>query len=345
MAAFETTANRVSGENPATPYPYDIAINRNGTAIVAAYMNETATTYGTIVRWVSDTVASLGQPSGSRMAVGAVSCDGMTIAGNSTEHAVGDGVVSGAPMRWTSTRGFETLARLPASSESQGGTYTVDSMTPDGATFNGTYSAPGEAARVVRWSSDAAQILFSLPDANSTLTAWSGDGTTLLGYDGASQAFLRTMTGPVQYLGVADVDSTRALSYDGTVATGFFPTQTASADDVGGFVWSSGQGVANLPLRSVAMSVTSDRVVHGYVAGTPDGVDLGEFIWDPTHGARDLRTILAGYGVTIPDSVHIIAPAAVSADHRVFVAVCMDDADVEYPPQLCRGIVPANAFD
>jgi hypothetical protein len=322
--------------------PIGIQLNRNGTAIVALFTTHQLEAggaeplvQGQLMRWVGDTISRLGQPSSEGLVPVAVDCAATTIAGR-TYHPTD-------PMRWSTTGGFATLPPAAPGSVTAGGQYEVMGVSPDGATAFGTYTVAGAPVVVLRWQGGAAETLFTLPDAGAKVTAFSRDGSTLLGETGAGQAFVRPLSGASSTLPFSGIENATAISADGAVVAGLFPAQSSDNQAVRAFVWSAGNGLQTLPEYTVITAITPNRVAVGYMTGSQPSADL-DLVWDANHGVRRLRDILASHGVTAPADVTLFSTHAISDDARVIVSYCSDASDPE-SMHLCRAVLPANAFD
>lgn len=197
---------------------------------------------------------------GTRGSAGGISGDGSVITGGF--------FADGGALRWTAASG---AVALPA--PAGWGYGTGNAITADGSMIAGTVFGERGNRRAFRWTAADGSMLLDLPAnlTGSDATAVSADGSTVVGwaYDArdVQHSFRWTAAAGLQTLGHLPG----------------FPTEPA------------------LSHTSRPAAVTGDgSIVVGSEGFSSLAVDLRAFIWDATHGMRNLKSVLEDdYGLDL----------------------------------------------
>lgn len=224
------------------------------------------------------------------------------VGSSSNASVLAAGATGATPLRWSETRGWETLG-VP-DEWSRG---ALNAASDDGSALVGHARRVinGVAERVPAvWREGQAPITLQLPqdwNPESAARSISGDGSTIVGYgvnqDGLLEAF--RWTEPTGAVGLGTIDDPNyvhsfasATSTDGDVVIGsafnglshrgFRWTATGGMEDIG-YIVENGTSTK-------AIDVSADgRVIVGWTGGS-----FGKaFLWDADHGMRDLRDVLS----------------------------------------------------
>jgi len=230
----------------------------------------------------------------------AVSADGSTIAGRSGSEA----------FRWTQAGAMQGLGVLAGATSSEASALSADGSTVVGSSSNWTGSSTTSTQEAFRWTeSGGMQGLGLLPGwAMSYASAVSADGSTVVGEGNCcgsaepGEAFRWTQAGGMQSLGFlpgADASTALGLSADGSVVGG---------NSLGGtffqeaFRWTQADGIQGLGVLaggtfSYVAAVSGDGST---IVGESDAGGQSEtFIWDATHGMRELDQVLTSLGLDL----------------------------------------------
>lgn len=284
--------------------------------------------------WSEQTgMVGLGVPAGSDSVEGfAVSNDGGRVIGFHAEQSVS---FSAEVFEWTSSGGIGVFDPFPANAVDR---IAVD-LSADGSTVVGAYrSAPFEPVIVYRW--DSGTLTEIVPSGFAG--AVSADGSVVVGNvfqnpNGPppfiKEAFLWTVDDGLTMLGYLPGGSGNSgatgVSADGTVVVG----QSANAPgDSEAFRWTESGGMVglgDLPGGDFASSATDTTADGSIVVGTsnvasaapPIVPDNDPFIWDATHGMRNLVDVLTddyGLGAELA-GWNLNSATAISDDGKVIV--------------------------
>jgi probable HAF family extracellular repeat protein len=202
-----------------------------------------------------------------------------------------------------------------------------------------------------RWTpADGMVGLGTLPESasrSSSAYGVSGDGSVVVG--GSGQAFRWTaQTGMV---GIGE------LTYGGTAGTAASADGAVVVGDSGrqAFRWTAETGMVSLgslpppdpfgSYRYEANGVSADgSLVVGTVeeiGDTPTDPPVLAWIWDQTHGMRDLQEVLTNdFGLDLP-GWDLVAATDISADGRVIVGWAWYEPAGEFPRRLgYRAVIP-----
>jgi probable HAF family extracellular repeat protein len=288
-------------------------VSADGSAVVGFSRSASG---GEAFRWTSaGGMVGLGDlPGGSFDSfAGGISANGSTIVGT------GNSASGNEAFRWTSATGMVGLGDLAGGSfESQA--YAISS---DGKTIVGSgVSASGQQATL--WSAGGPATAIS--GAGALAYGVSANGQVIVG-TAQNQAFRWTAATGVVGIGYLPSgypsSNAYAISGDGTtiVGQGF---RIGAGTPSEAFRWTSATGMVGLgdlpggTFYSYAWGVSGDGSV---IVGTGKSVIGDEaFLWDTTHGMRNLRDLLiSDYGVTNLTGWTLSAARAISEDGSTIV--------------------------
>lgn len=218
----------------------------------------------------------------------------------SSDGSVVVGVSAGGAFRWTAAGGMVGL-----------GAGTARDVSSDGSVVVGN-----SGGTAFRWTAGGG--LASLGDlaggaVSSSANSVSADGTVVAGMGtsaSGTEAFRWTAAGGMVGLGDLPGGSffsdARRIATDGSIV-GF----SSSAAGPEAFRWTSGSGMVGLGVVGVPFrrGISADGTV---VVGDFGGIM--PMIWDPTHGTRDLQSVLAPLVGTALDGWELTFAYAISAD-------------------------------
>jgi probable HAF family extracellular repeat protein len=312
------------GHLPGASNTEPLAISADGSTIVgyASYSNGSTQAF----RWTgAGGLQGLGYlPGAPGSRAFGVSGDGSVVIGTSNDR----------PFRWTSADGIQALSNLPG---------PMTAISADGLTIVGETEAFGGIVPF-RWTSaDGIQTL-SGGVGYDYASAVSSDGAVIVGAAG-DQAFRWTSADGMQRLGSLpggnSVSVAHAVNLDGSVVVG----QSYSASGREAFRWSSAGGMQGLgdlsggSFESAATSVSADgSIIVGYgTSGDANGNFHEPFIWDSTHGMRNLKDVLINdYGLDL--NRWLLNTAIISADGRTIVGQGSDLMGLQH--QLWIATIP-----
>lgn len=279
------------------------ALSADGTTIVGA--SESANSAYEAFRWTrSEGMIGLGDFDGGAFESHAygVSADGSTIVGTGTRSDRTEA------FRWTVATGMMGIGWLP-SDRPQSAAYGVSS---DGSVIVGRSIrevGDEQTCEAFRWAAaDGMVALGDLPGGVlwSEAYAVSGDGSIVAGrgtsIGGTWEAFRwenGAMGGLGDLPGGGSFSVANDISNDGSVVVGLSTSSLGNE----AFGWASGFGfvpLGDLPggaFWSSAHGVSADGSVivgHGFIAANPNASIARAFIWDQSHGMRDLQAFLEG---------------------------------------------------
>jgi probable HAF family extracellular repeat protein len=302
-----------------------IAVSADGSLVVGASGSASGTQEA--FRWTrAGGMVGLGDlPGGEFYSVAnSVSADGSVVAGYAT---VAPGTTVHQAFRWTAAGGMVGLGYLP------GGDYSLaNEISASGNAVVGFSDTSRGNFEAFRWTEAGGMVsLGMLPGhGGSAALGVSGDGTVVVGTSsvavgGAHLGFRWTPTGGMTPLaplaGDAQAQVSR-VSTDGLVTVGM----SEGTVDRHAVRWIA-NGIAQ-PLGLVS-GVTTGKAQQA-VSVSADGftivgiADTGAFVWDPSHGARDLKTVLTrDYGLNLT-GWNLTRPWDVSADGGTIVGVGTD---------------------
>lgn len=282
------------------------------------------------VRWSSDGGRALGRmasPFGGIAVAQAISGDGSVVVG------FGRGEQVGTPFwafAWDAVRGMVPLCPPPGEG-SIFGSY-ASGVSADGRVIVGASDGIGGGhLRAFRAALDREwQPIMSEP---SSASAVSGDGTVVVGIvhlQGVDRAFAWSEAAGMRLLDDLDGGIQSAIAYgvntDGTWIVG--GSSSGSSDPEYAYeavLWSStGKATAlgDLPggdYASEARGVSADGSVVVGLSTVAPSPRTAAFIWDATHGMRDLRRVLIDqYGLNL-DGWELSSALGISADGRTIV--------------------------
>lgn len=296
--------------------------------------------------WTNETgMVGLGMPLGSQDSFGtAVSNDGNTVVGL---HGEPPPIFSTRAMRWTNGGGAVDFDPFPVGAASR----FASGLSADGSTIVGDFQ-PDEFqdSAAYHWSGGTLTEI----DDSAGASAVSADGSVVVGTDliihdtppATNEAFIWTAVDGLTRLGYlpggSGSSSAAGVSADGQVVVGGSFNASGSYE---AFRWIEGGGMVGLGdlpggiFESLANDTTADgRIVVGSsivgLTTTPFGVgpDYDPFIWDATHGMRNLVDVLTyehGLGAELL-SWDLIEATAISDNGRVIIG---------------NGINPAGNFE
>ncbi len=252
-------------------------------------------------RWTSESgMVGLGHlPGDTGSSTDGVSADGSTIVGTSF------GASDQEAFRWTSSSGMVGLGHLP------GGTFSnAGAVSSNGTVVVGTSGIVSGGSEAFRWTSGSGMVgLGHLPGGTSSSAgAISADGSVIVGdsntASGNQEAFRWTSSSGMAGLGLlpgATFSVAYKVSVDGTVVVGDSGTGFGAGEP---FRWTSSTGMVGLgdlpggAFQSFVFGMSAD----GSVLVGSGNTDLGSeaFIWDETHGMRNLKNVLENdYGLDL----------------------------------------------
>ncbi|TWU22594.1 PEP-CTERM sorting domain-containing protein [Bythopirellula polymerisocia] len=308
------------------------SITRNLSADGKFVTGSSSTTNGTeAFLWTEETgMVGLGAPLGSQDSFGtAVSNDGSTVVGLHGE------LSSIRAMRWTAGGGPVDFDPFPVGAASR----LANGLSADGSTIVGGFQ-PGEFQNAIafHWSGGTLTQI----DDTAEASAVSADGSVVVGTDlilgtppATNEAFIWTAVDGLTRLGFlpggSGDSSATGISADGRVVVGAGNNSSGFAE---AFRWTEGGGMVGLGdlpggmFQSVASDTTADGgiVVGNSIVGlitSPLGVgpDFDPFIWDESHGMRNLVDVLTndyGLGSELADW-NLTDATAISDDGTVII--------------------------
>ena len=233
--------------------------------------------------------------------------------------------------RWSESAGVVRLGRL-AGNRSEA--YDVsDNGVIVGVSTSPNHMAGGEA---FRWAQAGGMVgLGALEPATggSEANAVSADGSVVVGSSAvgtSSRAFRWTAATGMVPFGDAQVYSATGISADGRVIVGTWRVGPSGSE---GFRWSDAEGFVGLgPWGRYPRGVSADgSVIVGQGFFGPGRVGESAFIWDGSHGMRDLNEVLVdelGLGPSLTGWKLTFA-TEVSPDGRFIVGVGTNPAGVQ----------------
>lgn len=210
--------------------------------------------------------------------------EGSSALGVSADGSVVVGAVpsqmAGEAFRWTPSSGAVGLGNLPSA---------ATDVSSDGSVVVGSSNYEAFRSEAFRWSQgNGMQLLGDLAGGSFVSHAWgvSGDGLVVVGYS-SSEASVAS--------GASDqVEAFRWISETGMQGLGFLP---------------------GLSTNSIAFDASAEFVV-GFNTSGPDTA----FLWDSTHGMRELQAVLIGLGLGAQLSGwNLEAASGISDDGRTIV--------------------------
>jgi uncharacterized membrane protein len=244
-------------------------------------------------------------PGFSKSSASGVSGNGSTIIGGSYVNPD-----DAQAFRWTSVDGMLSLG-FPT------GFFNEATINPDSGiaiSTDGSTIVSARGANAFRWTSAGGLQTLRFPQGVtfSSANGINADGSVFVGsYNGPGNlAFRWTSDGGFQHLGLPSGEfnpSASAVSADGSVVVGFNGTYA--------FRWTAeGTQILGDPrFYSAAMEVSGDGSI--LVGNSEDG----PFIWDATHGVRDIEQVLKGeYGLDLSGWT-LQSAAVISSDGRTIV--------------------------
>jgi len=272
------------------------AISADGSTVVGQGTSASAVQ---AFRWTQaggmENLGSLAGGTTTSSALG-TSADGSVVVGRSLSAS---GTQS---FRWTQAGGMVGLGDLP------GGPSSLLSLAQGSSGDGNVLAGAGQSASdggAYRWTQAGGMVdLGALPGESwSGATAISTDGGVIVGRSG-SEAFRWTEGGGMQglgdLLGGSNFSYAYAVSGDGQVVAGLANSGLGTE----AFRWLEGGamvGLGDLPggaYNSAAYATSQDgSVVVG--RGNYTGSDSDAFIWDDTHGMRELKQVLIDLGLDL----------------------------------------------
>jgi probable HAF family extracellular repeat protein len=252
-------------------------------------------------RWTQSTgMVSLG--SFTQSSASKISADGSTIVGGGDSKA----------FRWTQSGGMVILPSLSGATSSD-----ASGVSADGSVVAGT-----SGGQSFRWTQSAGTVGLGYLSGKTSSSTYSvsDDGSVVVGASGG-QAFRWTQSDGMQGLGYLSGDSSDSwahnVSPDGSVIVG-------TSGSVHSFRWTQSTGMVTLGNLS-GMNVTHPLAVSNYGSAIV-GASYNNstyvcyaFIWDSTHGIRNLKSVLqSDYGLTLSGWT-LVAAYGISADGNVIV--------------------------
>jgi uncharacterized membrane protein len=292
VATAQTASFRTLGDLPGG------LVASSATAVSADGMVVVGWSYGMsgpeAVRWTdAGGLQSLGT---STTYAFAASADGSVIVG----------YASGSAFRWTGSTGAQGLGTLPG-----GGSYSeARGVSGDGEIVVGI-ADPGDGTRAAyRWSAATGMQAFLTALGGSEAWGVSADGSAIVGIAGSDSYRFTPGTG-MQLVDPAS--QVFAVSADGSVVVG-------GDGACGALRWTPAGGVQCLG------ALPGQNSAYGTALAADGSVVVGwsrepyrSFIWDGTHGIRDLRDVLVtNYGLDLTGWTLDYA-FGISADGRVIV--------------------------
>ncbi|MBK8270786.1 MAG: PEP-CTERM sorting domain-containing protein [Planctomycetes bacterium] len=327
------------------------AVSADGSIVAGASCSYTMNDfcYSEAFVWQGGTMSPLGFPPDWNpipfSGIQAMSADGAMLAGSArSEEGTNE------PFRWENGV-FTSLGRIPGYGTNA---HLTNGMSDDGQRIVGWgYSASGELAQAWLWENGSMTGLGTLsgqPGSSSSASGISGDGSVIVGgSDGQAFRWVDgVMTGigflPPPFPGedVSLASYAAAASYDGSIIVGGSSAYDYSTDQSQGqaFRWSDGAmiGLGDLPGGDFASSATAVSADGSIIVGQGTA-STGEvaFIWDQSHGMRDLRELLVGdFGLDLTGwTLRYVSD--ISADGRVIVGTGINPAGDN---EAFRAVVP-----
>lgn len=275
-------------------------------------------------RWrAGEGMIGLGDIPGGFFASIAYACsgDGSIVVGASEDATSGE---DGTPFRWTEQSGMVRLGTLGGPT-SYG---QAEGITPDGSVIVGASQAP-DGIFAFRWTQAGGMV--SLGDlaggpAFSRANGVSADGNVIVGTgsvnSGLDQAFRWTPGGGM--VGIGSNNSAHAVTPDGQVIAGVNFQGAYRWTQSGGFVrlGNNPDGTGGVQLLG-AMSADGNVIVgladYNGTQGTGEA-----FIWDPTHGMRDLNRVLVNDYHLDLQGMFLFFAEGISADGKVIAGYGFD---------------------
>ncbi|HVP28588.1 MAG TPA: PEP-CTERM sorting domain-containing protein [Myxococcota bacterium] len=283
-----------------------MAVSADGSTVVGVSVTDHPNLGEEAFRWTaSGGMVGLGfLPEENASYANGVSADGSVVVGNT-------GLSFGEAFRWTASGGMVGLGFLPGGVDSQAYGISADASVVVGAS----------GGQAFRWTASSGMVgLGTLPRGTaSNAYGVSADGSVVVGIgdtarNGPVQAFRWTASGGMVGLGFlpGGISSwATAVSADGSTVVGINFSEGIGA----AFRWTANDGMVDigstLGVFSAAEAVSGNgSVIVG--AYEPDNHFRHAFIWDNTHGARDLQQVLTADGLdltgwTLQDALGISA--------------------------------------
>ena len=281
-------------------------------------------------RWTtSEGMVRLGLGTGGRYSGGgAVSYDGSIVVGRASTPA------NGEAFSWTAAGGIQMLGDLPGgfADSSAGG------ISNDGSVIVGRGEpSSSDGGNAVRWTTSGGMVdMGDVPDPAHSNTysearVISADGTVIAGYtepspNGAGESWRWTAEGGMVLLGfiptaISTANEPLGISADGSTVVGWGHT----GEDRVGYRWTEGTGMQALgdlsggQFWSKAYDVSGDGSVAVGQSATDGLIGLSAFIWDETHGMRNLQDVLSiNYGLDF--GTFILTEATAISDNGTVLA-------------------------
>lgn len=302
------------------PYCNALAISKDG-HVTAGYNYSGVDRQA--VRWEDGQILGLGDLYGEeyRSTANGVSFDGTVVVGQATAYF--DGHHSFQAFRWENG----TMIGL-GSLGSSGGTGLPAShaygVSGDGSVVVGySTSPPGESAEAFRWENGTMVGLGDLPGGPfySGASAVSSDGLVIVGEgksDSGREAFRwqdGTMVGLGDLPGGDFSSHAYGVNADGTVIVGVGYSTAGRRP----FRWQDGimldlGDVLGGPFECIAYDVSGDGAVVVGAGNSNGGSPHTSFIWDSTHGMRNLYDVLVDEYVLNLDGWTLYGAQGISAD-------------------------------
>jgi predicted acylesterase/phospholipase RssA/uncharacterized membrane protein len=330
---FPPTAARATatftrlGPLPGTQATEASGISADGSTVVGVYGSQA-------VRWTaSGAMVSLGTLPGDThsFAVG-VSADGSTITGNSNDSSTSHDEA----FVWTAAGGMVGIG--PGAGAGGIGV----GVSADGSVIVGRTNS-SDSSTAFRWTASGGMVgLGGLPGTYyAEATGVSADGSTVVGWTRDLNGYLyeafrwtasEGMVGLPGGSNSAGVSSSLAygISADGSTIVGS-ALDSAGVDEAARWTASSGWvGLGNLPgtTSATAYAVSADGSV--IVGNSYDSASSSTkpFIWDATHGMRDLAQVLSAQGADL-SGWDLQNATGISADGRSIVGNGLDSFGVQ----------------
>jgi probable HAF family extracellular repeat protein len=247
--------------------------------------------------------------------------------------------ISAATYLWTSRGGLTAFDPYPAETVNR----AIINMSSDGGSIVGTYRINLGDFTAYRWSSSEGLVDVATGVANDV----SANGTVVVGRMNVNpnmpvfieEAFRWTSDGGAVGLGYlpgtgTNSSNAEAVSADGIVVVGHSGDLDSPFEEA--FRWTESGGMVGLGdlsavvVRSHALDTTADGNIVVGVGTTSSGFD--PFIWDETHGMRNLVDVLTndfGLGLALA-GWDLYDAAAISDDGLVIVGTGINpDGNVE----------------
>ena len=304
-AAAEASAAVFQGLGflPSGTNSFTYGLSADGTTVVGSG-DSTLGADGEAYRWTqAGGMTGLGLlPSGAVSVAYGVSADGSVVVGSSYDFIPVPYYYEG--FRWTQAGGMTGLGALPSGTISEANGVSADGTAVAGS---GDSTAVSGGFEAIRWTQAGGMIgLGALPSGTYSFgQGISADGTTVVGYGDSAlsplyEAFRWTQAGGMTGLGLLGGTESYAyrVSAGGSVVVG--DAKNASGE-FQAFRWTQAGGMVGLgDLPGGAFDSHGDAVsADGSIVVGRGMTALGQaaFIWDAVNGMRNLRDVLAGYGV------------------------------------------------